>query len=340
MRIAVDTMGGDFAPKAIVQGCVEASRIANGRFELVLVGDQKAIETELAYLPVTKENKIGIVHASEKIEFHDSPTTALRKKKDNSMSVAIRLHKQGEVDAVVSAGHTGAMMAASLFGLGRIPGVSRPAIGSFMPTIKGVSLLIDAGANVDCKPDHLLSFGIMGSIFIERCLGIKKPRIGLLNIGEEPNKGNEIVLQTHELFKLNKRLNFIGNIEGRDILRGAADVIVCDGFVGNIVLKFGESFNSVFSSSLRQAIGKRPLAILGALLLRPSIRRVKRIFDWEEYGGVPLLGVQGVSIICHGKSSPKAIRNAILEAEKVVLEKVNDYIGSEIHLLKGIEVEE
>ncbi len=340
MRIAVDTMGGDYAPKAIIKGCVEASRMANGRFELVLVGDQKTIETELSYLPVTRANKIGIVHASEKIEFYDSPTTALRKKKDNSISVAIRLHKQGEVDAVVSAGHTGAMLAASLFGLGRIPGVSRPAIGSFMPTTNGVSLLIDAGTNVDCKPHQLLTFGIMGSIFIERYLGIKKPRIGLLNIGEEANKGNEIALQTHELFKLNKRVNFIGNIEGRDILRGAADVIVCDGFVGNIVLKFGESFNSVFSSTLKKSVGKRPLAMLGAFLLRSSFRRVKRVFDWEEYGGVPLLGVQGVSIICHGKSSPKAIRNAIFEAEKVVLEKVNHYIGSEIHLLKGVEVEE
>ena len=330
MKIAVDAMGGDFAPAAIVHGGVEAARISEGRFEVVFVGDQDKIKEELGRHFHIQNLKISIVHASEVVEMHDSPMAALKKKKDSSISVMTNLHKEGKVDAIVSAGNTGAVMAASLIGLGRIPGVSRPAIGTFMPNVNGVTLLLDSGANVDCKPKHLRDFGIMGSLFIERFLGIKEPRVGLLSIGEEPNKGNEVTLQTYPLLNQSK-LNFIGNVEGRDILKGGADVVVCDGFVGNIVLKFGESFNSVYSLSLKRNIGKRILANLGAYLLMPTFKRTKQIFDWEEYGGVPLLGVNGVCIICHGKSSQKAIKNAITEAEKVVREKVNESIRTEIN---------
>jgi glycerol-3-phosphate acyltransferase PlsX len=330
MRIAVDAMGGDFAPSAIVHGGVEAARESEGRFEVVFVGDQEKINTELESHFHIQNLKISVVHASEAIEMNDSPMAALKKKKNSSISVMTNLHKEGKVDAVVSAGNTGAVMASALLGLGRIPGVSRPAIGTFMPNVNGVTLLIDSGANVDCKPNHLLDFGVMGSIFVERLLGIKEPRVGLLSIGEEPNKGNEITLQTYPLLNQSK-LNFIGNVEGRDILRGGADVVVCDGFVGNIVLKFAESFNGVFSLSLKRNMGKRLLANLGAYLLIPTFKRTKQIFDWEEYGGVPLLGVNGVCIICHGKSSPKAIKNAITEAEKVVRENINELIKSEIN---------
>jgi len=334
MRIALDAMGGDFAPTAIVHGGVEAARIAQDRFEVVLVGDKNTIETELERHFRIQDLKISIVHASEKIEMNESPTAALKKKKDSSINVATRLHKDGQVDAIVSAGNTGAVMASALLGLGRIPGVSRPAIGTFMPNMEGVSLLIDSGANIDCKPQHLLGFGIMGSIFLESLLGIENPRVGLLNIGEEPNKGNELTLQTYELMA-KSRLNFIGNIEGRDVLKGVTEVVVCDGFVGNIVLKFAESLNSAFSLSLKRNIGKRILANIGAFLLIPAFKRTKQIFDWEEYGGVPLLGVNGVVIICHGKSSPKAIKNAITEAEKIVQEKVNDSIRTEMNSLQG-----
>lgn len=330
MKIAVDAMGGDFAPAAIVRGGVDAARISEGRFEVVFVGDQEKINAELETHFHLQNLKISVVHASEAIGMDESPTSALKKKKDSSISVMTRLHKEGKVDAIVSAGNTGAMMASALLGLGRIPGVSRPAIATFMPNVNGVTLLIDSGANVDCKPNHLLDFGVMGSIFIERLLGIKEPRVGLLSIGEEPNKGNEITLQTYPLLNQSK-LNFIGNVEGRDILRGGADVVVCDGFVGNIVLKFGESFNGVYSLSLKRNIGRRLLANLGAYLLIPTFKRMKQIFDWEEYGGVPLLGVNGVCIICHGKSSPKAIKNAITEAEKVVRENVNELIKNEIN---------
>lgn len=338
MKIALDAMGGDFAPAAIVRGGIEAVRISENRFEIIFVGNQQAIEAELERHHRIQDLKISIVHASEQIEMHDSPTAALKKKKDSSISVATRLHKEGKVDAIVSAGNTGAVMASALFGLGRIPGVSRPAIGTFMPNINGVSLLIDSGANIDCKAIHLLSFGIMGSIFIERLLGIPEPKVGLLSIGEEPNKGNELTLQTYKLLN-QSRVNFIGNIEGRDVLRGVADVVVCDGFVGNIILKFGESLSNVFSLSLKRNIGKRILSNLGAFLLIPAFKRTKQIFDWEEYGGVPLLGVNGVCIICHGKSSPKAIKNAITEAEKIVREKVNDNIRAEINSMQGAKIE-
>ena len=334
MRIAVDAMGGDFAPNAIIHGGVEAARAAHGEFEVVFVGKEDKIKAILKRHFRTHELNISVVHASEQIDMHDAPAQALRKKRDSSISVATRLHKEGLVDAVVSAGNTGAVMASSLFTLGRIPGISRPGIGTFLPNLEGASLLIDSGANVDCKADHLVNFGVMGSIFVEKLLGIENPRVGLLNIGEESSKGNEASVEAyHRLEKSN--INFIGNIEGRDILHGKTDVIVCDGFVGNVVLKLSESFNKVFSVSIKRNIGKKLLAKLGAYLLIPTFRQIKQMYDWEEYGGVPLLGVNGVSIICHGKSSAKAIKNAITEAAKVVRENVNEQIQTKIEKMQG-----
>jgi len=338
MRIAVDAMGGDYAPNAIVAGAIAASRVAKDRFEIILVGNKEKIQQAMFHHFRTDELPIRIVHASQQVEMSDSPTVALKQKKDSSISVAMKLHKEGEADAVVSAGNTGAVLASALVNLRKIEGVIRPAIGSLIPNGKEVTLLIDAGTNVDCKPAHLLQFGIMGSIFMKKMIGIKNPKVALLNIGEEETKGNELILSAFQLFK-KSTLNFIGNIEGGDILKDKSDVVVCDGFVGNIVLKFAESFNRVYSSNLRQKIGKRLQYNLGAYLLKPAFMRLKKTFDYAEYGGVPLLGVRGVCIICHGGSSPKAIKNAIFEAEKIINEKVNDHIEQRLQKLREDKIE-
>lgn len=337
MRIAVDAMGGDYAPRQNVSGAISAARLAKGHFEIVLVGDENKLQHELSHHFRTNELALTIHHASEKVEMSESPAVALKQKKDSSISVAMQLHKEGKVDAVVSAGNTGAILASALFQLRKIKGVNRPAIGSMLPNGRSATLLIDAGTNVDCKPRQLFEFGIMGSIFMNKLFGISNPRVGLLNIGTEKGKGNEQIQQTYEFFE-QSTLNFIGNIEGSAILRDKADVVVCDGFVGNIILKFAESFSSVYSSNLRRRIGKRLQYNIGAYLLRPAFRRLKKTFDYAEYGGVPLLGVNGVVIICHGGSSPKAIRNAIFEAEKIIQERVNDKIEQALYLKTAIEV--
>jgi len=331
MKIAVDAMGGDFAPQQNVSGAISAARKIKGRFEIVLVGDKVRIQKELSHHFRTQDLALTIHHASEIVEMDDSPAVALKQKKQSSIAIAMQLHQHGEVDAVVSAGNTGAVLASALFQLRKIKGVNRPAIGSLLPNGRSATLLIDAGTNVDCKPHQLLEFGVMGSIFMSKLFGIVKPRVGLLNIGEERKKGNEQVQSTYNYLE-NSKLNFIGNIEGGAILRDMADVVVCDGFVGNIILKFAESFNKVYSSNLRRRIGKRLQYNIGAYLLRPAFRRLKKTFDYAEYGGVPLLGVNGVVIICHGSSSPKAIRNAIFEAEKIIKEQVNDKIKREFNL--------
>jgi glycerol-3-phosphate acyltransferase PlsX len=239
MRIAVDAMGGDYAPAFIVQGGLEAAKAANGAFEIVFVGDQTKIEQEISRHPLLTRGealRYSIQHAAEKIEMCDVPTVALKKKKDASILVAARLHQERKVDAIVSAGHTGAAMAASLMELGRIRGVNRPGIGSLIPNGYGVTMLIDVGANVDCKPIHLMQFGMMGSIFMNRVIGITSPKVALLSNGEERSKGTEVTREAYEMLESHEKLNFIGNVEGRDILKGTADVVVCDGFVGNVML--------------------------------------------------------------------------------------------------------
>jgi glycerol-3-phosphate acyltransferase PlsX len=337
MRIAVDAMGGDYAPRQNVSGAISAVRKAKGRIEIVLVGDEDKIQHELSRHFRVHELALTVHHASQQVDMHDSPALALKQKKDSSIAVAMQLHKEGVVDAVVSAGNTGAVLASALFALRKIKGVNRPAIGSLLPNGRGATFLIDAGTNVDCKPHQLFEFGVMGGIFMNKLFGVGDPRIGLLNIGTEKGKGNDQVQLTYDLFKKSE-LNFIGNIEGGAILRDKADVVVCDGFVGNIILKFAESFNSVYSSNLRRRIGKRLQYNIGAYLLKPAFRRLKKTFDYAEYGGVPLLGVNGVVIICHGSSSPKAIRNAIYEAEKIIKERVNDKIEQELGLKAAVEV--
>jgi glycerol-3-phosphate acyltransferase PlsX len=340
MRIAVDAMGGDYAPASIVQGGLEAAKAANGEVEIVFVGDQAQIEHEISRHPLlTRGERLhySIHHASEKIEMCDVPTVALKKKKDASVLVAARLHQEGKVDAIVSAGHTGAAMAASLMQLGRIRGVNRPGIGSLIPNGYGVTLLIDVGANVDCKSIHLMQFGMMGSIFMSRVLGIEAPKVALLSNGEERSKGTEVTREAYRMLEASQ-VNFIGNVEGRDILKGSADVVVCDGFVGNVILKFAESLGAVFRHHIKRQIGKRIFRQIGAFLLQPTFTGLRKIFDYEEYGGAPLLGIDGVCIICHGGSTPKAIRNAIREATKMVSEGVTQIIGHELKAHNGVKV--
>jgi glycerol-3-phosphate acyltransferase PlsX len=335
IRIALDAMGGDNAPSETVAGAIEAARRSDDRFEVVLVGETLDIKKELHHHHFIKDLPISIAHASQKVEMDESPSTSLRKKPDSSIAVAIRLHKEGKVQAVVSAGNTGAIMANSLLLLRPVGGVLRPAIGSFMPHESGVCLLLDAGSNVDSKPLHLLQFGMMGSIFMTQIRSIPSPKVGLLNIGEEPKKGTEVVQEAYQLLEKSP-LNFIGNIEGRDILRGSADVVVCDGFTGNVLLKFGESLARMISRTMKRTIRGNLPGALGLYLIRPSLRKLYKLFDYQEYGGAPLLGIKGNCIVAHGGSTARAIRNAIGEAFKMIQEKVTHHIESQIKPMKGV----
>jgi glycerol-3-phosphate acyltransferase PlsX len=325
-------MGGDFAPDNTVAGAVEAIRETDGRFSVVLVGREEQIRTELS----KPNNHIGtlsgkgscaIVNAPEVIEMHDSPTAALKAKRDASIPVGLTLQKEGKADAFLSAGNTGAVLSASTLILGRVPGVARPTIGALIPTAKAPCFLVDAGANVDCRPRHLFEFGVMGSIYLSAMLGRSNPTVGLLSIGEEDAKGNEATLEALAMFR-NSKLNFVGNVEGRDVLKGDVDVIVCDGFVGNILLKFGESIPEFFKEKFKAFAARSSMNKLIALVARNGMRTVMKELDYQEHGGVPLLGVKGVSIIGHGRSTPKAIKNMVFRAEEMVRQQVSTLIQS------------
>jgi glycerol-3-phosphate acyltransferase PlsX len=325
-------MGGDHAPQHAVHGGVEAARVSKGRFAVVLVGDQEAVEKEIGKHFRTQDLPLSIVHASQHVEMNEKPAVALKQKPDSSIAVATRLHANREVDALVSAGNTGVVMAHALFGLKRVAGIRRPAIGSLLPNqMGGTTLLLDVGANVDSRPEDLVQFGIMGSIYVSRLFEIGSPSVGLLNVGHEEGKGNEVSSRAFALFK-NCSCNFVGNVEGGDILRGTCDVVVCDGFVGNIVLKAAESLHGLFKINMRRLIKKYLFSQIGALLMKPTFDGIRKVFDYEEYGGAPLLGVQGCCIIAHGKSTPRAIKNAILAAFKFVTENVNGAIKEQATL--------
>ncbi len=331
MRIALDAMGGDFAPDRIVAGAVEAAASAAGVFEVVLVGDSVVLKErfgkQIHGLP------IEIAHADDVISMEEAPVVALRKKRASSIGIAMDLHRSGQVDAVVSAGNTGAAMGSALLTLGRLKGVSRPAIASLFPSTRGATLVLDVGANTEVTVSNLLQFAVMGSLVAERVFEVTEPMVGLLSIGEEGSKGTEMVVETHRKL-LGSGLNFIGNVEGQDILTGAADVIVCDGFTGNIVLKFTEGITSFLTAGVKRGLSKSPLAYVGALLMTPVLDEIKKDLDYEEYGGAPLLGIDGVVSICHGGSSAKAIRNALIIASRMAEEKLNDHIKvrlDEIH---------
>lgn len=314
VRVALDAMGGDYAPFEIVRGAVEASKSYG--VEILLVGPQDILHQELSKYNL-KGTSIQVIHATETIEMSESPMVALRKKKDASIVVANNLVAEGRADAVVGAGSTGAAMASSLFRLGRIEGIDRPAIAAVLPTAKGWVVLLDAGANAECKPQHLLQFGLMGSIYAQAVLRLDNPRVGLINIGEEEEKGTEFTAQTYGLLR-KSGLNFIGNIEGRDIPKGNVEVAVCDGFLGNVILKFAEGVGTVVFSLMREELPKGILGKLGTLLLKGNLKRLKKRMDYGEYGGGLLLGVKGVSVIAHGSSNYVAIKSAIRLAKESV----------------------
>jgi fatty acid/phospholipid synthesis protein PlsX len=329
MKVAIDAMGGDFAPEEIVRGAVEAA--GESQCQIVLVGDEARILPLLDKAGDWRGLGISVHHASQTIEMSDHPGAAVRKKKDASVVVATRLVKQGDCDVVISAGSTGAAVAAAHFGLGRIKGIERPAIATPLPNLAGTTILLDSGANTDAKPRHLLQNAVMGSIYAEYVLGIKKPRVGLLNIGEEETKGNDQALATYPLLKSAKTVNFIGNVEGRDIPQGHVDVVVCDGFVGNVVLKFGEGLASAILKFVRDAIKNAGfLAKMASLLVLPALNGLRKKLDHAEYGGAPLLGVDGGFIICHGSSKAKAIKNAVRVAREFTEKRVVDHIRENI----------
>ena len=319
-------MGGDFAPRNVVAGAVEALEEAQGRISLLLVGQEEKVRDELRNVERSgkplREDECSVIHASEVIDMHDAPNAALKVKKRSSITVGITLHREGRAQAFVSAGNTGAVLSASTLILGRIKGVGRPTIGALIPTEHKPCLLVDAGTNVDCRPRHLLEFAVMGSIYASSMVGSTNPTVGLLSIGEEDMKGNEVSLEAFGLLKKSK-LNFIGNVEGRDILKGKVDVAVCDGFVGNILLKFGESVPGFLKSKLSAFADRGFWNKLRVWVARGGLRAVMKDLDYQEYGGVPLLGVNGVTIIGHGGSTPKAIKNMIFCAEEMVRRSVN-----------------
>ncbi len=331
IRVALDAMGGDFAPAYEVQGAIECLRQSNNRFHVVLVGDENKIKEELKKIGNTDGLDFSIVHAPDVIDMHDSPVVAIKTKPNSSLVKGVTIHKEGMVDAFVSPGNTGAVTAASTLILGRIPGVSRPTVAAIFPSEQGPTLIVDAGAVSDCRPQFLFEFGVMGSIYSEYMFKKKNPRVGLLNIGEEESKGNELAKETFKYISERKeKLNFVGNIEGRDILKGHVDVVVCDGFVGNVLLKFAESIPGYLKFQFKKFADKSILNKLMIGMLRGSLREIFKDMDYTEHGGIPLLGVNGVTIIGHGGSPPKAIKNMLFRAEEVVQFKINQHIQEQL----------
>ncbi len=316
MKIALDAMGGDNAPGVIIEGALAARQEIGAELGLVLVGRGDVLSEEMAGLGGASQS-LEIVDAKDVILMDEQPAGTLRKKRDSSIAVALRLQREGKVDAFISAGNTGAVVANALFALGRIEGVKRPGIATYVPTEGGGCILLDVGANIECTPQHLLQFGIMGSCYAELVLGRPKPRVGLINVGEESSKGTEIIQSAYRLME-GSGLNFVGNVEGRDIFQGAVDVAVCDGFVGNIILKFAESVVDMVYVVMRQALMSDLRGKLGGFLLRPAFRELKNRFDYAEYGSAPLLGVDGICTIAHGSSSARAIKNAILATGRYI----------------------
>jgi phosphate acyltransferase len=324
LRIALDAMGGDYAPEREVAGAIEALRASQVQFEIILVGDEQAIRRQLA-LQNVKHLPFTVAHASQVITMADSPTAALKQKKDSSLAVGMRLHKEGNVDACVSAGNTGAVLSAATLFLGRIKNVSRPTIGTFIPAEHGTCLLVDAGANVDSRAQHLYEFAVMGSIYVQLLKKKERPSIALLNVGEEKSKGTEVTQEAYKLLSAS-RYNFIGNVEGGDILKSKADVIVCDGFVGNIILKFAESVPSFLKNRIKKFSTRGVINKLSVGMALWPLKASLRDMDPNEEGGVPVLGVNGVVIIGHGSSTVKGIKNMILRAVEVAQSQVNQQI--------------
>ncbi|TVP76330.1 MAG: phosphate acyltransferase PlsX [Gemmatimonadales bacterium] len=329
MRIALDAQGTDRAPQPEIEGVLSALASWSGpRPDIVLVGDRAVLEPALLEV----EDRPGaehleIVHAPDRIDPGEAPVTAVRRRNASSIVAGIRLQKEGAVDAFISAGSTGAVMAGSLIHLRPLPGVDRPAIGTLLPTAAGPTLMLDAGANVDCRARHLEQFAHLGHIYAQDLMGLDRPRIGLLNIGEEPEKGDELALAAHARLAASPSIHFVGNVEGRDIISGACDVLVCDGFVGNVLLKFYESVAEFIVGLLRKEVAETGSEI--------DVRGAFRVLDYAEYGGAPLLGVNGVTIICHGSSTSRAIENAVGVAARAVAKGMVGHIARQLPGLSG-----
>jgi glycerol-3-phosphate acyltransferase PlsX len=316
VRIALDAMGGDKAPGVIIDGAIAATREVGSDLHIVLVGRREAVEPALAERG-SVPGSVDLVDARDVVAMGEQPSATLRKKRDSSIAVGLRMQQQHDADGFVSAGNTGAVVANALFTLGRIPGVKRPAIATIVPNEAGGCILLDVGANIECTSEHLYQYGVMGACYAESVLNKDNPRVGLLNVGEESSKGTEVVQAAYHLMETSG-LNFVGNVEGRDLFAGSVDVAVCDGFVGNIVLKFTESVVDMVSVGMRQAMTSTVRGRLGGLMLRPAFRGLKRRFDYAEYGGAPLLGLGGVVMIAHGSSSVRAVKNAILATRRYI----------------------
>ena len=316
MRIGLDAMGGDRAPGVIVEGALAALEGAGGGLDITLVGREDRILEEVAARAVAP-SIFEIADAKDVVAMDEQPSATLRKKRDSSIAVGLQLHREGRIDGFISAGNTGAVVANALFTLGRIEAVKRPAIGTYVPTGSGGCVLLDVGANIDCTPYHLFQYGVMGSCYAETVLKKPQPRVGLLNVGEESSKGTGIIQEAYRLLH-ESGLNFIGNVEGRDIFTDSVDVVVCDGFVGNIVLKFAESVVDMVYAVMRESLTSTLRGRVGGLLLRPAFRELKDRFDYAEYGSAPLLGVNGVCTIAHGSSSVRAVKNAVLATQDYI----------------------
>ncbi|MDR1728606.1 MAG: phosphate acyltransferase PlsX [Acidobacteriota bacterium] len=326
ITIAVDGMGSDNAPASEVEGVVSAVKAWD--VKVLLVGKESVLA------PLLKEGggeglPIEVRNASEVVAMDEPPTAALRKKRDSSIRVAADLVRTGDAVGLVSAGNTGAVMATSKLVFGMVPGVDRPALATVLPTLTGHSVMLDVGANVACKPHHLVQFAVMGHLFSKKIVGVASPRVGLMSVGEEESKGNDLVKEVHQILK-QANLNFIGNVEGRDIYGGRVDVIVCDGFTGNVALKTSEGLIEAMLKLMREELSRDMQAKLGAALSRQAFRRLKKRLDYSEYGGAPLLGLRGASIICHGRSSGNAIKNAIRVAKEFAEKQVEPMLEAEL----------
>jgi len=332
MKIAVDAMGGDHAPQSVVEGAVLAAREYG--IEIILTGPEERVLAELEKFKDHSSLPIRVEHAEQVVEMDEAPAKVLRNKKKSSMKIGVDLVKMGEAGAFVSAGNTGAVLAYCTIILRPLKGVDRPAIAIQLPTLTGTSILLDAGANVDCKTSQLFQFGIMGHVFAKYILEKENPSVGLLSIGEEDSKGNEITKEVFQLLK-NSHINFMGNLEGKEVYRGNADVIVCDGFTGNIALKISESLAEMIGANLKNIFMTNWASKLGYFFLKPHLAEFKKKVDHSETGGAPLLGINGVCIIAHGSSSPKAIKNAIKRANELIEKKINQHIQDDIELNLG-----
>jgi glycerol-3-phosphate acyltransferase PlsX len=326
MKIVIDAMGADQAPGVEVEGAIQA--IKEFGYDLILVGDQERVEAELKKHKF-RSDKLSVVHASEVIEMHEPAAISVRRKRDSSIVVGMDLLKKGKADAFISAGNTGAVVCAATLSLRLLPGIERPGIAICIPVLTGTSLIMDVGANIDPKPMHMLQNGIMADAYCKYILKKDNPTIGLLNVGEEESKGTDFIKESHTLLSESK-LNFIGNIEGRDIYSGKADVVLCDGFVGNVILKVSESVVDTIVQLLKREIKVNIIATIGAALASSAFNELKKKLDYSEYGGAPLLGVDGRCIISHGSSTAKAIKNAVKFAGESIKQDVNKHIIEEL----------